>query len=65
MFWLGTVLSHLRWPLIGSDPGGVMDRFASTLATAKLDVHPSGQCDDLDALIDEVIAIADGLDRHR
>lgn len=53
----------VRWAR-GSDPGGVMARLSRTLATAGLDVQPSGECDDLEALIDQVIAVADELDRR-
>jgi predicted ATPase len=47
-----------------SDPGGVMARFERTLAAAGLHVGRAESSDDLDDLIDEVIAIADELDRH-
>lgn len=48
-----------------TDPGGVMFRFKRTLAAAGLDHEPSASTDELDTLIDEVIAIADQLERHQ
>jgi hypothetical protein len=47
-----------------SDPGGVMTRFERTLRSAGLHVEPSCATDDLESLIDEVIAIADDLERQ-
>jgi predicted ATPase/class 3 adenylate cyclase len=53
----------VSWALL-SDPGGVMGRFSRTLAAAGLDMTTLDSYDDLEALIDEVIEIADGLDRR-
>ncbi len=53
----------VRWAR-SADPGGVMDVFARTLRTAGLDVESTGHVDQLDTLIDEVLAIAVELDRH-
>jgi len=41
-----------------------MDRFLRLLRIADLDLEPGESDDDLEALIDEVLAIADELDRH-
>lgn len=54
----------ISWAL-RSDPGGVMDRFMRALAAAGLDHEPAVSTDELDTLIDEVIAIADQLARHQ
>ena len=54
----------VSWAL-REDPGGVMDRFNRTLAAAGLEHERPVSTDDLDALIDEVIAIADQLERHQ
>ena len=51
------------WWARDSDPGGVMARFGPTLAAAGLDVPESDRLEDLDTLIDEVIALANDLDR--
>jgi predicted ATPase/class 3 adenylate cyclase len=53
----------VRWAR-QSDPGGVMPRFERTLAAAGMYVERAESFDDLDDLIDEVIAFADELDRH-
>jgi hypothetical protein len=53
----------VRWAR-QSDPGGVMARFERTLAAAGLYVERAASLDDLDDLIDEVIVVADELDRH-
>ena len=54
----------VSWAL-RSDPGGVMVRFKRTLAAAGLDHEPAASTDELDTLIDEVLAIADRLERHQ
>jgi predicted ATPase/class 3 adenylate cyclase len=53
----------IRWARC-SDPGGVMDRFLRILRLADLDIEPGDSDDDLETLIDEVLIIADELDRH-
>ena len=57
------VAERFVWWAPESDPGGVMARFARTLAAAGLDVPESDRSEDLDTLIDEVIALANDLDR--
>lgn len=57
------VAERFVWWAPESDPGGVMARFAPTLAAAGLDVPESDRSEDLDTLIDEVIALANDLDR--
>jgi predicted ATPase len=47
-----------------SDPGGVMPRFERTLAAAGLYVARTQSAEDLESLIDEVMAFADELDRN-
>ncbi|MEY2400682.1 MAG: hypothetical protein QOJ08_793 [Ilumatobacteraceae bacterium] len=53
----------VRWAR-QSDPGGVMPRFERTLQAAGLHVERSGPGDDLESLIDEVIAFSDEVDRQ-
>jgi hypothetical protein len=47
-----------------SDPGGVMPRFERTLAAGGLHVQRDDVADDIEDLINEVIAIADDIDRN-
>jgi hypothetical protein len=55
----------VRWAR-RSDPGGVMVRFEQTLASAGLEVDQNDSSDDdLEAMIDEVLGIADQMDRRQ